>query len=358
LTGAGTLRLTGEGNLVFGGLGNVNISFSTGALIDVESGQLTGSSSYGGTWTSNMASLNIASGATFDAVEAGSTGTMQIDALTGAGIFSGGYFGNTAATSTVTIGIAGGGGIFSGSLEDDVSAHLAIIKAGAGTQIFTGTNTYTGKTTVSAGKLIIGAAGALPTNAQLTIGTSSNAASVQFTPGIGENNLTLNLLDGSIFDLTNDSAMITYTGVSTYATIYGFLASGYNSGRWDGPGIDSSIAANSNGSTTLGYSSTGTQMLIKYTWTGDANLDGIVNDADLSSISPTGTTWSTGDFNFDGKVNADDYALFMLGNAVSKGANISTTLPEPATPFIVDLGVCWILACRRGSNDCDWLLLR
>jgi len=154
-TGGGTLRATGSGKLVFGP-GLINVDFSPGALIDVASGTLTGSSSYGGIWTANQASLNIASNAVFDAVEAGSTGTMQIDALTGAGTFQGGYVGNlNSGLTTVTIGIAGGSGTFGGTLQNDASARLGIVKTGPGTETFSGSNTHTGGTTVAAGTLVI-----------------------------------------------------------------------------------------------------------------------------------------------------------------------------------------------------------
>jgi autotransporter-associated beta strand protein len=116
---------------------------------------LFGSSGYAGIWTANQSSLNIAAGAEFDAVESGPSGTMQIDALTGAGTFMGGYSGNIGALTTVTIGVAGGGGTFSGTLQDEVSSHLGLVKTGAGIEIFSGTNTYTGGTTVNAGTLDI-----------------------------------------------------------------------------------------------------------------------------------------------------------------------------------------------------------
>ena len=48
-----------------------------GGLIDIEGGQLTGSSSYDGIWTSNLASMSIAAGATFDAVEAGPPPSLE-----------------------------------------------------------------------------------------------------------------------------------------------------------------------------------------------------------------------------------------------------------------------------------------
>ena len=86
----------------------------------------------------------------------------------------------------------------------------------------------------------------------------------------------------------------------------------------------------------LGLSSFGginvdsTSILIGYTWYGDANLDGVVNSADISMMNLAGATWTQGDFNYDQKVNADDYALFALGAAASGGVNISATLPEPS----------------------------
>ena len=149
----GGLTKLGLGNLVFGGSGNVNVSFAAGSLIDVQAGLLTGSSSYQGLWTTNQASLNIAAGATFNAVEAGTTATMQIDALTGAGTFLGGYFGVT----TVTLGVAGGSGVFGGVLADNSGGggQLAIVKSGSGTETFSGANTYTGPTTVNGGTLKI-----------------------------------------------------------------------------------------------------------------------------------------------------------------------------------------------------------
>jgi autotransporter-associated beta strand protein len=153
--GAGTLRTAGTGSVVFGP-GIINVDFSPGALIDVQSGLLTGSSSYGGIWASNQASINIDSGAVFDAVEASPNGAMQIDALTGAGTFQGGfYLNNNAGLSTVTIGVADGSGTFDGSLQNDLDARLGIVKTGTGTETLSGTNTYSGGTVVDGGTLAL-----------------------------------------------------------------------------------------------------------------------------------------------------------------------------------------------------------
>ncbi len=89
LSGAGTLQKTGAGTVVFGGTGTVNWNFGSGAVIDVQAGTLVGGNNQKDVWTSDMASLNIAAGATFSGVEA----NVRVDALTGAGTFSGGYAG-------------------------------------------------------------------------------------------------------------------------------------------------------------------------------------------------------------------------------------------------------------------------
>jgi hypothetical protein len=56
-----------------------------------------------------------------------------------------------------------------------------------------------------------------------------------------------------------------------------------------------------------------TAVLVKYTYYGDANFDGVVNFDDYVRADVgfnTGLTgWSNGDFNYSGSVNFDDYVL-------------------------------------------------
>ena len=61
-TARGTLVKSGTGYTAFGDNGNVNVSLSQGALIDVQGGYLQGSSAFQGLWTNNKASLNVAGG--------------------------------------------------------------------------------------------------------------------------------------------------------------------------------------------------------------------------------------------------------------------------------------------------------
>ena len=54
-----------------------------------------------------------------------------------------------------------------------------------------------------------------------------------------------------------------------------------------------------------------TDVLIRYTYEGDANLDGLVNADDYFQIDAGYITqnkgWYNGDFNYDDVINADDY---------------------------------------------------
>jgi hypothetical protein len=73
------------------------------------------------------------------------------------------------------------------------------------------------------------------------------------------------------------------------------------------------LAAAMAGQTFDNQSTTTSDVLIKSTYFGDADLNGSVNAADYSridngfAIGETG--WSNGDFNYDATINAADYSL-------------------------------------------------
>lgn len=236
-----------------------------------------------------------------------------------------------AAVSPASVAVSAAGNYtFTGA--GGIAGSGMLTKSGAGTLTISSPLSYTGATTISAGKL------SLATNLTSTSGISiASGATLQLQKSTSINTANLTLAAGSILDITSNTETFntSITGHSA-ATLTSLLKSAYDAGKWDAAGITSSTAAATRG-TTLGYSVSGSIFTIKYTWLGDANLDGIVNSSDLSAIAPAGTTWSAGDFNYDGKVNADDYALFMLGSAESGGQNISVTLPEPAiaAPLVI-----------------------
>ncbi len=132
---------------------------SAGGLADFEGGL----SSYLKTGTGNLGSLTIN-----DAI-VGSQGDVYFDALNGD---SGGVFRNNGA-GTMYLGVNGGSGTFLGMILD--GSGQALVKLGAGTQVLSGTDTYTGGTTVLDGTLVLTSDTALLDGSSLTVGASASS---------------------------------------------------------------------------------------------------------------------------------------------------------------------------------------
>ena len=155
ITGAGTFLRTGTAWIYFANGGNaVTFNQSAGGLADFEGGL----SSYLKTGTGNLGSLTIN-----DAI-VGSQGDVYFDALNGD---SGGVFRNNGA-GTMYLGVNGGSGTFAGMILD--GSGQALVKLGAGTQVLSGTDTYTGGTTVLDGTLVLTSDTALLDGSSLTVG--------------------------------------------------------------------------------------------------------------------------------------------------------------------------------------------
>ena len=147
---------------------------------------------------------------------------------------------------------------------------------------------------------------------------------------------SLSITGGAKVDITNQALVVDpTTGSAPTATIRGYLVSAYDNGNWDGAGIGSTSVASVVGAsaigTTIGYVENdllstpytnfggqtvdGNAVLVKYTYMGDLNLDGVVDSTDLAMMGDAQIGWFGGDINYDGTVNADDWSLFMLGGA-------------------------------------------
>jgi len=83
---------------------------------------------------------------------------------------------------------------------------------------------------------------------------------------------------------------------------------------------------------------------------GDANMDLVVDDTDLSIILSNwglGNQWRLGDFTNDGTVDDNDLAV-LLGNWTGPAALSGVTaIPEPATTILLALGAAVGLSRRR-----------
>ncbi len=103
-----------------------------------------------------------------------------------------------------------------------------------------------------------------------------------------------------------------------------------------------------------------TDVLVKYTYYGDANLDGVVNassDYDLwaAGLASSGslTGWEFGDFDYDGTINAaTDYDLWSAGFAASQSAPLSSgvqPVPEPSTLILAALGFVGLALAQHAA---------
>src|SRR5204863_8400394 len=128
----------------------------------------------------------------------------------------------------------------------------------------------------------------------------------------------------------------------------GYLQQGFAGGAWTGNGLTSSAAAGAGSAhkTALGYaeaSSIGvstfdgqsvdsTTLLVRYVFSGDANLDSFVNALDFNALASNfgggGRFWVQGDFNYDGFTNMLDF------NAIAANFNLAlpTMVSEVTTP--------------------------
>jgi hypothetical protein len=193
-------------------------------------------------------------------------------------------------------------------------------------------------------------------------------------------------------DLANNSAIINYTGITPAATIRQQITAGRGGAGlgqgWNGTGITSSTAAAANAtdpeSRSVGYAENselplgplttfrgqpvdGTSILMAFTRTGDANLDGVVNDDDVTIIGATyapgvaQSSWALGDFDYNGFVDDDDVTLLgvfydpsapPLAAPAPPSASGVSAVPEPATLLLLTLGAAFVVLVklRRKRN--------
>jgi hypothetical protein len=146
---------------------------------------------------------------------------------------------------------------------------------------------------------------------------------------------------------------------TTVAAVQAEIAKAYNSGHWNGNGGLNSSTASTSTETSVGYASnaslnltsfkgvtglTASDVLVKYTYAGDANLDGKVDIGDLGLLAgawqQSGKVWFDGDFTYNGTVDIGDLGL-LAGNwqkGVSSG-QLLVSLDEAMAQFAAFDGV-------------------
>jgi trypsin/dockerin type I repeat protein len=243
------------------------------------------------------------------------------------------------------------------------------------------TSTFSGSVLTLSGP--ISGAAALTVAGAGTLRLASSTGADAFT------SLTVN--SGSTLDITSNTITVNYGSPANdpVASIVSSLAAGYNAGAWTGTGINSSTAAANrifsvayaDGDAVAGAIPAGikpNQLVIKYSLDGDANLDGVVNSADLltvlQNINRTGNSWAQGNFTYNpsGLVNSADLLIVIqnFNQSLSAQNNAgpsppstlglaaitpsAATLPEPATAMLL----APLLAAGLARRVCALRVLR
>ncbi len=253
------------------------------------------------------------------------------------------------------------------------------------TNLSVGSDVYLTKSGAGAAVVnrVRGARGLHVTGGTLTIADNASASGVS---DVSE----LTISGGGKLDLRNNSFVVrsairdagAWNG-SAYDGLTGLIASGRGAvGAWNGSGIVTTMsdAVDPNSLTSLGVARAGdallladgetsawrgqtvsaSDLLIGYTYGGDANLDGTINGDDYFQIDSAFAQglhgWFNGDFDYDGTINGDDYFLIdsnfarqglPLGGSAAGGIAV---VPEPSMAAAVALvTLSWVTRRRRAG---------
>lgn len=170
-------------------------------------------------------------------------------------------------------------------------------------------------------------------------------------------------------DLSSNGLVVDYSGSSPLDSIRQLIRAAYASGAWNGNGITSSLADASHyalgygEAADLGLSSLfgdpldSTTVIVRYTYYGDADCDGDVDNADFGRFfshfnTPSGAVWFDGDFDYDQDVDNADFGLFFanFNNTPLPAADTLiglASLPEPSFTLLLTVLTTTLLARRR-----------
>jgi autotransporter-associated beta strand protein len=370
----------------------------------------------------NIPSTGSASSATISFGDSNDTGTLQmVDTASASTVRPVNLNGNAVIDLEAPAGNNSTGSL---TLAGAITGNGVLTEIGTGTVILSSpSNSFGGATNISSGTLELARTGVINNSQAINVNTAATlllAGSTSNTPAgsiavkylppvniaaggtvvLAPSSLNANRLLAVANSISMAGTVGAWTGridlgnndmdvpSGNLALLTSMVAQGYNGGNWNGAtGIASSAAAgNSSHLTALGViqntvdgttsgaqlyggalgsfdgiNPSATDVLIKYTYYGDTNLDGTVDGSDYARIdaafaaeTPTSpiSGWYNGDFNYDGVVNGSDYTL--IDNAFnSQGATISaqvaaqvaggaglggSAVPEPASLALVAMG--------------------
>lgn len=373
ITGTGSITVTGTGRSIIAGTnsfsGNITVNTSGAGYL-----QIGVNNANNANLIPDTASVTVISGARLAVSVAGES----IDALNGSGTVNA-----AGVNATLSVGASGGNGSFSGVLANGTNT-LAFAKVGSGTQILSGSNTYTGGTVVSAGTLLINntsgsgtGAGGVTVSSGATLGgigtlapdLSGAAITINgvLAPGTplsnnGVGTLTLAPASGNVifgatsslsFELLTNGSHgynVTYQPDGTIATVTGTYVDGGNDRLiFDGGNIDNQfdfsglVAENFKVTFASGYTPAANDTFDLLDWaniTGSGTLNNeisAINGLSVSHLSlpdlSSGLAWDT--------------SLFLSHGIIGVYAVV---VPEPSRVLLSFAGVAALLMRRRRAG--------
>ncbi len=386
LTGTGTVQATGA-TLGIVPLGSATFAGTLVAPATLNK-TLIGTQEFSGNLQWQASNINVQAGTL--RFNLGNTSTVSLTAGT-----------NVAVQAGATLELAG-----TKSALSDGTLHAPIVTNAANANVsVTGTNQVVGALTGPiTGSLPLGSAvGAT------TVATGANLTATRIRQSSltinGTGQVTIAANGGNAGTSLLSSLSISPTGLldlkdndllvdnGNLAAVTNLVKSGLNidGALWTGPGITSSTAAadpnqttalgvflNNDGSnsplyaTFNGINSDINDVLVKYTFFGDANVDGIVDTSQDFDLYITGLTsggslggWLYGDFDYNGFVDAaTDFDLYITGLTQQSGGPLLTAglqsemqsqvgfavaaIPEPTTwAALVGVGIMALRMRRK-----------
>jgi T5SS/PEP-CTERM-associated repeat protein len=357
----GTLRGTGNVNLAFTNTASGQVLIGAGERIDFGSGAVGSGGSFSNSGQVSVihgeAQFDVPANNTSTGAITGHDSTLRFNAgLTNAGslLFTSGQsdvYGTITNNSASKIIVSGAGtATFYNPITNNTGAELRVSTGatgvffgavngpgsitGSGLKIFEGGTSSLGPLATQTGSSLIESSASITAD---TVRESALTVSGQFAvrPNGTEaatSRLNSLVIDAGTMDLNDNDLVIDYTGPTPFNTIRGYVAT---------VALRSSLAATSTtprtalgiaensvlGRTTFsGQPVDATSLLIKYTYAGDANLDGQVDVTDLGALATnwqTSAPWTGGDFNYDGFVDVTDLGALATNWQAGR---------EPGTP--------------------------
>jgi hypothetical protein len=369
-------------------------NLSTSGTVSLASGKTVGQAVFSNGSASYTVGANGGSALTID--NTGGTGTAGVQVTAGSHTIAAPV---VVTAAGATMNVAGGSTLTSSGGISDSGAGATLTSNGAGTLNLSGTQSYSALSTTSgttnlntvlgSGSSTITATGGAtninPGNAgvqklsALSVGAGAVATLTAHTGGAANvkaiDTSSLALSGSGALNLTNNALVVRGGNL---AAIAAEIVSG-RTGNWTGAGLNSSTAAadtqhitglgvataaaeGKTGGTFAGVSGLSAgDVLVKYTYLGDANFDGTVNAADYAAIDngfAFGLSgWANGDFNLDGVINAADYAaidnafafqggVVLAGGGGAAQANSIQAVPEPTTNALLLFGAAAVIALQ------------